>query len=176
MYSVRGVEEPLHQGDLIANFPVVLAPDSELEIVCCEDSPTYPKKAEIYKSTQVPGAFEGRLEQVVVSASKFPVMILSHSCDIDQRGFAVVSPVFPLSKETNGSRRQSIMSSKVNYRFPLKAFGDLIQEHSYVDFTIITTIRSALIPKASRLIGLSQYGRPLLVHHLYGYWCRPVQF
>ncbi|MBL7165848.1 MAG: hypothetical protein ISS55_05120 [Dehalococcoidales bacterium] len=173
MYVVRTVNEPLFQGDLIADFPVVLGPESELEIVYYDDVGTRPCTATIHKAAEIPDAFGSGLEKVVVSANKSLVMVLSHTCDIGHRELIAIAPVFPLKNISNRDQRRSVTEYRTNFRFPLPSYGNVIED-SYVDFTIINTVKAGSISKASRILSLDEHGHSLLADNLYRYFCRPV--
>ena len=173
MYLIRSANEPLHQGDIIADFPVVLIPESGLHIVYEQYSETYPKTATISRATEVPGAFERGLEPIIANAYQSMVMVLSHTCDIEHREFIAVAPLFMLSSVSSAERRRSIMKYKVNYRFYLPPYKNLIDD-SYVDFIIINTVKRDLVHVDKRILSLDEYGRSLFVDSLYRYFCRPV--
>lgn len=173
MYEVRPANEPLHQGDVVADFPVVLIPESDPYIVYEQYSETYPKAATIFRATEVAGAFEKGLEPIIANAYQSMVMVLSHTCDIEHREFIAVAPLFTLSSVSSAERRRSIINYKVNYRFYLPRYKHLIED-SYVDFVIINTVKPYLVPVNKRILSLDEHGRSLLVDSLYRYFCRPV--
>jgi len=173
MYVVRPADEPLHQGDIIGDIPVVLVPESGLSIVYEQHSESYPRPATIHQASEVPDAFGRGLERIIAHAYKSPVMILSQTCDIEYRELIAIAPLFPLSLVTNADRRRNITKYRVNYRFYLPPYSNIIDD-SYVDFVIINTVKRNLVPIEERILSLDEHGRSLLVHSLYQYFCRPV--
>jgi len=160
MYVVRPADEPLHQGDIISDIPVVFVPESGLNIVYEQHSEAYPRPATIHKASEVPDAFGEGLERIIAHAYKSRVMILSQTCDIEHRDLIAIAPLFPLSSVTSADRRRSITEYKVNHRFYLPQYSDIIDD-SYVDFVIINTVKRDLIPMEKRILSLDEHGRSI---------------
>ena len=173
MYIIRPADERLHQGDIIRDMPVVLVPESGLHIVYEQHSEFYPRSATIHQASEVPDAFAEGLERVIANAYKSRVIILSQTCDIEHRDLIAIAPLFPLSSVTSADRRRGIMKYKMNYRFYLPSYDNIIDD-SYVDFVIINTVKRDLVPIDKRILSLDEHGRSLLIHSLYQYFCRPV--
>ncbi len=172
MYQERTESSLLFQGDLISDFPVITIPNTELDLLFAKND-TYPYDAEVHKSNEIQDAFKNGLEKVVVDAYKSSVIILSQTCDIQNRELVVISPIFPLTNETSASKRKSIVQYRVNYRFFLPSKPDLIND-SFADFNIIYTVKRDSIDINKRFLSLDSQGISLLIDNLYRYFCRPV--
>jgi hypothetical protein len=168
VYFARPADERVfYQGDILRNVPVTTLP-LQIEILRPDRNPPVCMEAD------VPDAFGERTELVVAEAYKTNVMILSQTCDIQQRAFVVVAPVQSMTQVTNRDRRRAIMEGKVNHRFWLPAATDL--EESYVELTILNSVPKELLRIENRFLSLSDGARHQLTDTLHRFFCRPVYY
>lgn len=173
MHYNENPDENRYQGDIFRNFPIVISPD-RLEIA----RPITPAEvsegimeAELKLESELPDAFSKGTELVLASAYRTNIMIISQSCDIEHREFVAVAPIFPLEQVEGKSRRDAIKSNRVNYRFYLPPAADLVE--SYVDFTVINSVKRSRLNVANRIASLSDLYRHHLADALHRFFCRP---
>ena len=173
MYYNENPDENLYQGDILHHFPIVILPD-QLEIA----RPIIPTKvseglieAELKLESELPDAFSKGTELILASAYSANIMILSQTCDIDHREFVAVAPIFPLEQVEGKSRRDAVKENRVNHRFYLPPVADFVE--SYVDFTVINSVKRSRLNVANRIASLSDLYRHHLAEALHGFFCRP---
>jgi len=172
MYYNENPDENFYQGDILRHFPIVILPD-QLEIArpitTTEDKGII--EAELRLESELPDAFSKGTELVLASAHRRNVMIISNTCDIDNREFVAVVPIFSLVQVEGKHRRDSIKGNKLNYRFYLPPVGDLVE--SYADFTIINSVRKDRLDIVNRIASLTDFYRHHLADALHRFFCRP---
>jgi len=152
------------QGDILQNFPVTILPQ-EIQIFRRHETPS------ICPETDLSNAFSAGPEQVVAQAYKTHVIILSQTCDIQQREFVVIAPIQPITQVTNKQRRQGIVEGRVNYRFWLPS-SDVLRE-SFVELTILNSVPKSMLNVHHRILSLSDMARHHLAETLHRFFCRP---
>ncbi len=157
----------LYQGDVLGNTPVTI-PSSEIQLFRPGNNPA------VYSARDLPDAFNSGTELLITEAYKTKVMILSQTCDAQNREFIVIAPIQPMSQVTNPDRRNAIVEGKVNYRFWLPACDVL--EESFVELTILNSVPKALVGVENRILTLSDGARHGLTDVLHRFFCRPLFF
>lgn len=110
---------------------------------------------------------------------RITIMILSQTCDIQNRNFINIAPIISLSelkktKTVNNDQIRSLQRQKTKYWFYLpEDQGDGFPE-SYVELTKITYISKRLLEKRNRIKSLSSLGRHWLTYKLNDFFGRPI--
>ncbi len=145
-----------YQGDVLSDYDIVMLPDKTAETQSMETSVSTTGTA-----------------QILVKRDRTNIMIISQTCDILNRDFVAICPVFPISKLTNDDRQDAVRKGRTNYRFWLPEKIGYIEE-SYADFQIINTIKRDNLDLASRVVALTDRYRTHLTDCLYKFFCRPI--
>ncbi len=168
-YSDNPNPNTLFQGDIFPNVSILFARE-KIEIF----RPSTGKicsKISIKEMSEIQDAFNNGIEIVLADAHITTIMIISQTCDIANRDFIHISPIFPLTRIETENRKKSIMQGKTNYRFYLPMVNSL--EESYVDFPIINSIKKENINIEKRIASLSDHYRHHLDYHLSDFFSRP---
>jgi len=107
---------------------------------------------------------------------KKDIMLLSQTCDIQQRSQIIIAPIDPLEwVESNETKRQTIRARRTNYWFYLPQMDTVIQD-SVVDLQMISYIPKQLVSPhlSSKVLSLSDWGRHHLAWALSTYFGRPI--
>lgn len=155
----------LFQGDIIRNFPVTVLPP-QLRIFRSGS------ERQVLPEADVPDAFQEGPEDILAKAHKTDVMVLSQSCDVQQREFVIVAPIQPMNQVTNENRKRAIRDGKVNYRFWLPEAAGTLAE-SFVELTILNSVPRDTLKAENRVLCLSDAARHHLADILYRLFCRP---
>lgn len=108
--------------------------------------------------------FASGFENIVLKAIKTNIIIISQTCDILNREFVIIAPVFPLSRIESAKKARSLKEGKMNYRFYLPRKEGIIEE-SYAELTILNSIkRTALLPE-KRILSLTDFYRSHFTYH-----------
>ena len=145
-----------YQGDVLSNYDIVILPD---KIAQSSDPGT--DKSDSGSSL------------IYIKKLRTNIIIISQTCDIENREFVAVCPVFPITRIKTTDKKESIRRNSVNYRFWLPAKTGFLNE-SYADFQIINTIKIDNIVIESRLVSLTERYRAHLTNGLSRYFCRPI--
>lgn len=173
MYYVSNPENYCFQGDVLQNIPILQAPDV-IKIARVEELEgcASAEKYGVFNEEDVDDIYQNGPEIVLANGVRTKVILLSQTCDIQNRDFVVVAPVFDLKKVQNENRKKAIRDGKINYRFYLPASDGSFCE-SYVDFSLLSSVKASLINVSNRILSLSDTYRPHLVWGLNRYFCRP---
>lgn len=177
VFPVDNSNAVFYQGDIIDNFPFFVVDSENFNVL--ETEPTS-KKYKIKKLKSLP-LEETTDHLIAIDARRQRVMILSQSCDIQQRGTIIFAPVFEISKAISEGRMtdnqaSSLRNRKVDYWFYLPRQEGVIEE-SYIDFQIIHYVPKTLIIKnlQNRVLALSDWGRHHLGWALSDFFGRPIK-
>jgi hypothetical protein len=182
-----------YQGDIIRDVPVLFLPDKISKWFLLRPGPKSPKlvddilKGEICKWLE--STPEGQLkdrwqhgdksELVAAMAQLNDVIILTQTCDIQNRSFYQIAPVFPESK-LKQSALQHLRENDLQYAFYLPAVPPYVKENSYADLSYSCAVPKAYFPKdlvQARLAArLTNIARIELQSQLLNYFGRPFGF
>jgi len=183
-----------YQGDIIRDVPVIFLPDKISKWFILRPGGADSKKhidtvlrGEICKWFQ---SFpEGQLKDVwtfgekeeYVAAKAFlvNVTILTQSCDIENRNYYQIAPIYPETKQKQ-SALEHLRQNGLNYAFYLPAVAPYLEENSYVDLAHTCVVPKAFFPRDSvrmRLAArLTDLARTSLQEQLAHYFGRPFGF
>lgn len=170
VYPVDNSNKVFYQGDIIDNFPFFVVDSENFNVLENDLSQKTTKKYKINKLRSFSNK-ETADNLIAIEARRQRVIILSQTCDVQQRGTIIFAPVFEIStaiteKRMTENQANSLRARKVDYWFYLPKQDGVIEE-SYIDFQIIHYIPKNLILEnlENRVLALSDWGR----HHL-GWW------
>lgn len=177
VFPVDNSNAVFYQGDIIDNFPFFVVDSENFNVL---ETETAGKEYKIKKLKSL-SAEETIDHLIAIDARRQRVMILSQSCDIQQRGTIIFAPVFEITKAISEGRMtdnqaSSLRNRKVDYWFYLPKQEGVIEE-SYIDFQIIHYVPKALITKnlQNRVLALSDWGRHHLGWALSDFFGRPIK-
>jgi ABC-type glutathione transport system ATPase component len=164
----------LYQGDVIDNFPLLVI-KHELSFLRQSGS-----DFNVMPAGEI--AFSGSPEEFVAAkARKSRVMLLSQTCDLQQREFVMVAPIYSMADlESKGALKDGmdglIRKRRVNYWFYLPALAGVMEE-SLVDFQHMHYISRSFAEdfKTTKLLSLSDWGNHHLGWALGAFFGRPVE-
>lgn len=162
------IERDLSQGDIVDAVPVGVAVDPI----------QFLKKASLkggkpgWMVSSKPQSKEGNLEYWPTRGRLVPVVVLSHSCDLDKpdrRARVVVAPVTGASGLTS-SAWMTILSSGRRAMLPLPGLPGL--GDAYADLRLTCTVDRSYIDTCARLASMSAPGVTRLQVHFVGFVAR----
>lgn len=170
------VEEPpadlVLQGDIFRDFTITTIPD---EFLVCRDGSNNETIQEgnvnLTLSQNLPDLFISGTEYITIKAIKTNILVVSQSCDAQNRDFVIIAPVFPLSRIAP-QRILTVKENKIFYRFFLPAQSGVIND-SYAELTILNSIPSNSLTIEKRLLSLTDFYRNHFTYHLNRFLCRP---
>jgi hypothetical protein len=180
-----------YQGDIIRDVPIIFLPDKISKWLLLRPDP----KGKKYIDDVLGGAIckwfeafpEGLLadrwqhgeheEFVAARACMLNVMILTQTCDLENRAYYQIAPVYP---ETKQKKVEDLRNNDLVYAFFLPATAPYITENSYAELSHTCVVPKAFFPKngvAQRLgARLSNEGRTALQEKIAEYFGRPFGF
>jgi len=180
VYPVDNSNPVFYQGDIIDNFPFFVVDSENFNILEAETEQPTNKKYKIRKSKSLPSE-ETTDNLIAIDARRQRVMILSQTCDVQQRETIIFAPVFEIAKAISESRMtdsqaSSLRNRKFDYWFYLPKQDGVIEE-SYIDFQIIHYVPKALIISnlQNRVLALSDWGRHHLGWAISDFFGRPIK-
>lgn len=173
MHYTIVTERIFFQGDIVKNVPLLSIPE---KIQIARPIRTEEKREEIVEYTvsdeeKIADRYAEGSELVLAYGRREEAIILSQSCDIQNREFIIVAPILSLDLVDDPKRKQDIRDQKIFYRFYLPV-SDFFQE-SFVDFTLLSSINKNFISIDERVVSLTDYWRSHLTWSLNRYFCRP---
>jgi hypothetical protein len=147
-----------YQGDVVKDVPVIFLPDKISQWFLLRPNPRGKKTVDDILGGEICAWFEaspeglvadkwqhgGREEFVAAKAKMMSVMIVTQSCDLVNRSYYQVAPVYP---ETIQTKLESLRENDLQYTFFLPAFSPGIPENSYADLSHITLVPKRYFPK-----------------------------
>lgn len=171
MYYETKSEKQFFQGDILKNVPIVRPPNKiQIARQSKEDNKEKPEFL-VLDEEKVTDAYADGQELILAYGKREAAIVLSQTCDIQNREFIIISPLFLLSSISGARRQEEIRKQNIYYRFYLPK-SDFFEE-SYTDLTLLFSIRKDLIKVEDRLISLTDYWRSHLTWVLGRYFCRP---
>lgn len=148
-------QDTFYQGDLVKDFPFLIF-DKEISL------------------DNLAVTAEAKLE---IKAKLNLAMILSQTCDVQNRKNVIVCPVYKMQEfDFKKEEVNSIKKRKTGYWFYLPKLDGVIDE-SIADFQTIYYIPREVLDKYKRnkIVTLSDWGRHHLGWALSGYFGRPIE-
>jgi hypothetical protein len=182
-----------YQGDIVRDVPVIFLPDKISKWFLLRPDPRSNKHIddllggeickwfEAFPEGQVKDRWQSakREEFVAAKARLTKAIILTQSCDIVQRDYYQIAPIYAETeqKETAVAR---LRENELNYTFFLPAYAPHLQENSYADLAHTTLIPKAFFPRdgvADRIgARLTEFARTRLQEQIAYYFGRPFGF
>jgi len=159
-----------YQGDVVKDFPFFIF--DNFSFVEKTDNNLY-KKSENTKLEE---------ESLILAKAKIGnIIILSQTCDIQQRENVIIAPIYPIKPfEDNGilTNGQSglIKKRRIAYWFYMPKLEGVIED-SLVDFQTIIYIPTKFLNdfKNNKILTMSDWGRHHLGWGLSNYFGRPIE-
>ena len=180
VYPIDNSDPVFYQGDIIENFPFFVVDSDNFNVLEFETGQSVNKKYKVKKIKLLPKE-QTSDNLIAIDARRQKVIILSQTCDIQQRETIIFAPVFEIAKAISDGRMTnnqaiSLRSRKLDYWFYLPK-QDAVIEESYIDFQIIHYIPKSLILEnlQNRVLALSDWGRHHLSWALSNFFGRPIK-
>ncbi|MFZ2303333.1 MAG: hypothetical protein WAV98_00905 [Minisyncoccia bacterium] len=180
IYPVDNSDPVFYQGDIIDNFPFFVVESENFNVLEPETNQSTNQKYQIKKIKSLPKE-QTTDHLIVIDARRQRVMILSQTCDVQQRETIIFAPVFEVSKAISDGRMTnnqaiSLRNRKLDYWFYLPKQDSVIEE-SYIDLQIIHYVPKSLILEnlQNRVLALSDWGRHHLSWALSDFFGRPIK-
>jgi hypothetical protein len=183
-----------YQGDIVRDVPIIFLPDKISKWFILRPGGADSKKhvddllrGEICKWFQSfpegtlkdAWTYGQREEYVAAKAFLVNVIILTQTCDIENRSYYQIAPVYPESKQ-KASALEHLRQNGLNYAFYLPAVAPHISENSYADLAHTCVIPKSFFPRDSvgmRLAArLTDSARASLQEQIANYFGRPFGF
>jgi hypothetical protein len=183
-----------YQGDIVHDVPIIFLPDKISKWFVLRPGGTNSKKhidnvlrGEICKwfqsfpEGQLEDAWKYGKKEEYVAAKAFlsNVIILTQSCDIENRNYYQIAPVYPESSQ-KPSALDDLRQNRLNYAFYLPAVAPHVSENSFADLAHTCVVPKAYFPRDSvstRLAArLTDSARASLQEQIAHYFGRPFGF
>ena len=165
----------LYQGDVVKNFPFFIFKEKLKALKKLKKINTY----EIIEAKK--DIFNDGEAFLAISAKLNNIIILSQSCDIQERENIIIAPVYPIKLfESDGiltnGKTGLIKKRMINYWFYLPKLEGIIED-SLVDFQTIYYIQRTFLEKYknNKILTIDDLGRHHLGWALSNYFGRPVE-
>jgi hypothetical protein len=147
-----------YQGDVIRDVPIIFLPDKISQWLLLRPDPRGKKVLDDILGGEICAWFEAfpegllrdkwehgdRQEFVAAKAKLMSVMIATQSCDLGNRSYYQVAPIYA---ENNQKKTEDLRANNLNYTFFLPAFSPGIPENSYADLSQLTMVPKRYFPK-----------------------------
>lgn len=191
-YDLTPDTDSLYQGDVLEGVPVVMVPPPNkgpwILLRAPDTSPltvhqllagTLPRHLRLVdegsSQVKVTDAWQQGSELVLSKATKTRVMIMSQTCDLDNRTWIQVAPVYSAT-HFGGKRLNSLETGEINFMFFLPPTPPRLLERSYTDLSQITTLHKAYLRPKNRILHLTASARVRLQAYVAGFYGRPFGF
>lgn len=182
-----------YQGDIIRDVPIIFLPDKISKWFILRPGANSKKHVDDILRGEICKWFEaspaGQLKdawkfgdgQEYVAARAFLVnaIILTQTCDLENRSYYQVAPVYPETQQ-KASSLDKLRENRLYYAFYLPAVAPYISTNSYADLSHTCIVPKAYFPRdsvvamlAARLTNLA---RTALQEHLAEFFGRPFGF
>src|SRR5229473_3623361 len=149
-----------YQGDIVRDVPIIFLPEKISKWFILRPGANSKKHVDDVLRGEICKWFEahpeGQLkdawaygekeELVAAKAFRLTAMILTQTCDLEQRGYYQVAPVYPETKQKPGVLEQ-LRKNELNYAFYLPALVPTIPENSYAELAHKCVTPKAYFPK-----------------------------
>ncbi len=182
-----------YQGDIVRDVPITFLPDKISKWFILRPGANSKKHVDDVLRGEICKWFEatpeGQLKDVwqhgqkeeLVAAKAFRVnaIILTQTCDLENRSYYQVAPVFPETKQKE-SALAKLRENDINHAFYLPAIAPHIEEDSYADLSHTCVVPKAYFPKNDVMPMLSarltNFARTALQVQIATYFGRPFGF
>lgn len=182
-----------YQGDIIRDVPIVFLPEKISKWFILRPGANSKKHAddvlrgEICKwfesnpEGQLKDAWQHGQKEEFVAAKTFlvNVIILTQTCDLENRNYYQIAPISPETKQ-KASALENLHENHLNYAFYLPAVAPYIVENSYAELAHTCVVPKAYFPRDSvsqRLAArLTNHARTALQAQIANYFGRPFGF
>ncbi|MGA2606255.1 MAG: hypothetical protein ABSH01_02225 [Terriglobia bacterium] len=159
-YDANPDSSSLYQGDVLRGIPLVFMPPAGKSWILLRPSPgttllealegRTPKVFAPRSEGALSDAWAHGREFVLAMAEKRTVMIVTQTCDIDNRNFIQVSPVYHADGLTP-EKLASLEGDDVKYMFYLPTDSNRIKEKSYADLSQSSPVHKSYL-KTDQLV------------------------
>jgi len=183
------------QGDVVKDVPVVFLPDKISQWFLLRPNLQGAKLLDDVLAGEICRWFEAftegskqltdkwqhgnREEFVAAKAKLMTVVIVTQSCDLENRSYYQVAPVYA-ETEQKENRREQLRENNLQYAFYLPALSPNIPENSYADLSQISMVPKRYFPrnivKDKLTARLTSVAITKLQEHLADYFGRPFGF
>lgn len=192
-YDLKPDLSSFFQGDIVRDVPVIFLPDKISKWLILRPN----LKGKVHTDEVLGGQIckwfesrpEGQLldrwqygnreEYVAAKAQMMSVAILTQSCDIENRQYYQIAPLYPETTQKPASL-EHLRANRLNYTFYLPALVPYIPENSYIDLAQTSLVPKTYFPKnavpdrlAARLTDLARTRLQEQIAHYFG---RPFGF
>lgn len=181
-----------YQGDIVRDVPLIFLPDNTSTWFVLRPSATgkqadnilrgqFSRWLESFPQSQLPDAWanDGKEELVAARAVISEAIILTQTCDLVQREYYQVAPLYPETVH-EASDLHNLRKNKLNYKFYLPAMPPYLSVSRYADLPQTCLVPKAYFPAesvAQRLTArLTDWARTALQEKLAKYFGRPFGF
>ncbi|MBV9888864.1 MAG: hypothetical protein JO119_20160 [Acidobacteria bacterium] len=180
-----------YQGDIIRDVPIIFLPDKISKWLLLRPDPKSKKHIDDVLGGEICKWFESfpegqladkwqygeREEFVAAKALMINVMVLTQTCDLENRSYYQIAPIYP---EARQKKIENLRNNDLTYAFFLPATAPYITENSYVELSHTCVAPKAYFPKngvSQRLAArLSNEARTALQEKIAEYFGRPFGF
>jgi hypothetical protein len=184
--------DSLYQGDVLEGVPVVSVPPPNLgpwillrppdkspltvEQLLAGNLPRHLRLLDEGTSqVSVNDAWQQGSELVLSRATKTKVMIMSQTCDLDNRTWIQVAPVHSAAQFTD-KKMNSLETGEINFMFFLPPKPPAFLQKSFADLSLITTLHKSYLRSGNRILHLTAGARLRLQTHIARFYGRPFGF
>jgi hypothetical protein len=182
-----------YQGDIVRDVPIIFLPDKISKWFILRPGTNSKKHVDDVLRGEICKWFEstpegslkdvwqhGQKEELVAAkAFRMNAIILTQTCDLENRNYYQVAPVYPETKQKE-SAFAPLRENQINYGFYVPALAPHIVENSYADLSHTCVVPKAYFPKNAVMpmlsARLSHYARTALQSHIANYFGRPFGF
>ena len=182
-----------YQGDIIRDVPIIFLPDKISKWFILRPGAGSKKLVDDVLRGEICKWFEsapegllkdawqfGQKEELVAAkAFRVNAIILTQTCDLENRNYYQVAPIYPETKQKE-SAWPALRENQINFAFYLPAIAPHIEEDSYADLSHTCVVPKAYFPKnvvmAMLSARLTNYARTELQAHIANYFGRPFGF
>jgi hypothetical protein len=182
-----------YQGDIVRDVPIIFLPDKISKWFVLRPGPNSKKhvddvlRGEICKwfeatpEGQLRDAWQHGEKEELVAAKAFraDAIILTQTCDLENRSYYQVAPVYPATRQ-KASSLEVLRENGINSAFYLPALAPHIVENSYAELSHTCVVPKAYFVKNAVVqmlsARLSDYARTELQAHIAHYFGRPFGF
>lgn len=182
-----------YQGDIIRDVPIIFLPDKISKWFILRPNTNSKKHVDDVLRGEICKWFEatpeGQLkdvwqygekeEFVAARAFRMNAIILTQTCDLENRSYYQVAPIYPETKQKN-SALAPLRENQINSAFYLPAIAPHLVENSYADLSHTCLMPKAYFPKNAVMpmlsVRLTNFARTALQSQIASYFGRPFGF
>jgi hypothetical protein len=158
-YEISPDFSSFYQGDVVRDVPVIFLPDKISQWFLLRPDPRSKKYIDDVLAGEICAWFEAfpegsnltdkwqhgeREEFVAAKAKMMNAIIVTQSCDLVNRSYYQVAPIYPESRQ---KKLEPLRENQIKYTFFLPALSPWITENSYADLSHITFVPKRYFPR-----------------------------